>query len=213
MVYNSTSFLNGNDYLPPTGCVPPTSGASSGGGTGVRRELATGLTETYTIQINDADPTAVQQLFTSVESGSLTGSSSIASVWATLQGVSASGVVHAPFQGGVDALGNKFSPITAGGILVADKTTPIVAGTDGTLATTTTAVDTASTSSSPACGSGCIAGAVVGSVVGAVLIVYLIVASIASNKAKAAAAATATSSDSIPYKGPAVTVRAATVKI
>jgi len=213
ITYNSTSFINGNDYLPPKGCIPtrptsstPTNTTTSGGKREVR-ELATGFTETYSIQINGAEPTAVQELFASVESGTLAGSSTIASVWAEVNGLSASGVTHLPFQGGVDAMGNKFSAVSAGGIASAQA--PTVIGTDGTTnppPDVTTDIPATSNSSTPACGVGCIVGAVVGSVVGAALLASLV---FVHYKNAASAAAALASTSAAKQEAATVTVRAA----
>ena len=213
ITYNASSYINSNDYLPPKGCIPsaPTSTTSSGTSVGKRevRELAAGFSNTYTIQINGADPTALQQLYASVESGALPGSSSVASLWADLNGISSSSVTHLPFQGGVDSMGNVFSAVSQGSIGAA-KQGPLVPGAGGTGTTTTTSSSSTSTtpsSSNPTCDGGCIAGAVVGSVVLAALLADFVYMHY-KGTASAASALTATSAAK-PEPASVVTVRTA----
>lgn len=191
--YNASSYINGNEYLPPRNCTPtrPGNGTLSppegGGGNATNppprgleaeeraenpdsgRELAaapTVYTETYTIQIFDAPEGAIELLFSGSQSGALTSSSDISDYWATAKGFPPSSVKHAPFLGGQDQNGVAFGSEDVS-IPAPNPESPNP--------------DLGSSDSSPSCGSGCIVGAVVGSVAGAALLLAALFAMLRKN--------------------------------
>jgi len=215
--YDASSYINGNDYLPPIGCDPTTitmpPRALAGEDADSSRELqSSAYTESYTVEILNTDGLDLSSIVTSVESGSLSTSTAVTSAWASLHGVSTSSVTFNPFKGGRDALGNNFGAVTKGSIAAlaatepnpppgtpgtTDTTTPST--NDPTTPSTTTTAATTSTNSS-VCNGSCIAGIVVGSVCGLALLAGYVYAKTNAPSAKEVAA-------------PVLTTRAASVSV